>query len=83
MVSIRNVSTLRIGMCGPVNRETPIVEILDGQTVIADLSCLDDDPRKPFLLLLHDAAGEIQIGVDTFMDAMAEANAKLRREVDD
>jgi len=68
-------------MCAPIDCETPIVEILDGQTVIADLSCTDDDPDGSFVLLFHDAIGGIQIGVTTFMEALAEAHAKLRREV--
>ncbi len=81
MKSGRNISTLRIGMCAPIERETPIVEILNGQTVIADLSCTDDDPGGPFVLLFHEAVGGIQIDVTTFMEAVAEAQAKLRREV--
>jgi len=81
--SVRNASSLRIGMCAPIERETPIVEILDGQNVVADLSCMDDDPSKPFVVLFHDAVAGVQISVATFMEALAEANAKLRREVDE
>jgi hypothetical protein len=68
-------------MCAPIERETPIVEILVGQTVIADLFCRDDDPGRPFVLLFHDAVGGIQIDVTTFMQVVAEAQARLRREV--
>ena len=81
--SARNAYSLRLGMCAPVERDTPIVEILDRHTVIADLSCMDDDPSKPFVVLFHDAVAGAQISVVAFMEAQAEANAKLRREVDE
>jgi hypothetical protein len=44
---------------------------------------MDDDPSKPFVVLFHDAVAGVQISVATFMEALAEANAKLRREVDE
>jgi hypothetical protein len=44
---------------------------------------MDDDPGKPFVVLFHDAVAGVQISVATFMEALAEANAKLRREVDE
>ena len=44
---------------------------------------MDDDPSKPFVVLFHDAVAGAQISVVAFMETQAEANAKLRREVDE
>jgi hypothetical protein len=73
---------IRIGRCTPGDRETPIIEIRNGDEVIFDLSFKDDDPRGEVEILFHHKIGGCILRLSKTRELIESAACRLHESVD-
>lgn len=71
---------LRLSMFAPIDRETPIIEVLFEHKVLLDLSYKNDDPSKEIEVLFHDDIAGACFGVSKLIDLVEEGKKRLLEE---
>ncbi len=64
-------------MFAPLERETPLVEILYGDKVLADLSFRDDDSTGEVLVLFHDEITGVSMSQTLLEQVLLKGHQRL------
>lgn len=75
--SIASMDSLHVSLFAPIDRETPIVEILYNGKVMLDLSYEDDCAGNNVNVLFHNDITEMVIDSDILTKVIAKARARL------
>jgi len=77
---MRSVSydDLRVSLFAPIDRETPIVEVLLDEEPLFDLSYQDDDPGSDVVVLFHDKASGIVLPNSDLSKIIEKGICRLR-----
>ncbi|MCP4170695.1 MAG: hypothetical protein GY758_07990 [Fuerstiella sp.] len=68
---------LRVSLFAPLERETPLVEILYGDKVLADLSFRDDDSTGEVLVLFHDEITGVSMSQTLLEQVLLKGHQRL------
>ena len=68
---------LRVSLFAPLERNTPIVEVLYGDKILLDLSFSDDDPKGDIFILFHVEISGVSLQRDSLQKLLQNGTMRL------
>ncbi len=71
---------LRISLFAPLERDTPLVEILYGEKILVDLSFRDDESDGDVVVLFHDEIAGVSLSMKLVQEMLMKACQRLAED---